>query len=339
MQRIAIIRFSAIGDVALWVPVVKRALQLNPTLHITFITKRQTAFLFNHTDRLSVIGVDVVQQYKGLFGIIKLAKFINQQHKFDSIIDGHNVLRTKIMMRLLKAKTKFIFDKGRQLKKDFVAKKTVQALPHTCMRYAAVLQQAGLQIDQHFTYPAIQISDADKQIAKQFIAPLSSKNIIGIAPFARHLGKVYPAQKMQEVLQKLGNYIIILFGAGQDEVAQMQAWQQKFGNVSMVNQYSFVQQIAIMHYCHKIVCMDSANMHIAAMQGIPVISIWGATHPDIGFAPLHDNDHNMIQISTRVLPCRPCAVFGNKPCTLTAAPYACMRLITEATIVEAIQKS
>jgi ADP-heptose:LPS heptosyltransferase len=339
MQQIAIIRFSAIGDVALWVPVVKRALQLNPSIHITFITKKQTAFLFNHTDRLSVIGLDVQQHYKGLFGIFKMAKFINKQQHFDVIIDGHDVIRTMVLRRLLKAPSKFVFDKGRQQKKDYVAKKIATPLPHTTQRYAAVLKQAGLLIDDQFNYPAIQISDVDKQIAKQFVSCISSKTIIGIAPFARHEGKIYPLEKMQEVLQRLQQYQIILFGAGPTEVAQMKMWQNKFANISLVTKFTFVQQIAIMQYCHKMVCMDSANMHIAAMQGVPVISIWGATHTDLGFAPLLDNQHNIIQISTKVLPCRPCAVFGNKPCTLSAAPYACMRLITEASIAEAINKN
>jgi ADP-heptose:LPS heptosyltransferase len=339
MPNIAIIRFSAIGDVALWVPVVKRALLLNKNLHITFITKKQIAFLFQHTERLTTIDIDLQQDYKGIFGIFKLAKFINANHQFDMVIDGHDVIRSKILLRFLKTKQKFTFDKGRKEKKAVVAKNSKSKLPHTCIRYANVLHKAGLRMDDHLNFPAIQIGEADKLIAKNFVNTIGNKNIIGIAPFAKHEGKIYPLHKMQNVIAKLSMYQIILFGAGPSELATMNQWQQLFSNIIVVNNFSFAQQIALMQYCQKIICMDSANMHIAAMQGIPVISIWGATHPDLGFAPLLDNSHNIVQISTRVLPCRPCAVFGNKPCTLTAAPYACMRLITEAQIVNAIQKA
>jgi ADP-heptose:LPS heptosyltransferase len=73
--------------------------------------------------------------------------------------------------------------------------------------------------------------------------------------------------------------------------------------------------------------MDSSNLHLAALAGVPTVSIWGATHPDIGFAPYGESKNNtIIQINTSDLPCRPCAVFGDKPCY--RGDHACMKNIT-----------
>jgi ADP-heptose:LPS heptosyltransferase len=65
-------------------------------------------------------------------------------------------------------------------------------------------------------------------------------------------------------------------------------------------------------------------MHIASLTGIPVVSIWGGTHPDIGFSALYQPKENHIQIPVEVLSCRPCSVFGTAHCT-HAKPFACMQ--------------
>jgi len=61
------------------------------------------------------------------------------------------------------------------------------------------------------------------------------------------------------------------------------------------------------------ISMDSANMHIAALTGIHIVSIWGATHPYAGFTPYISNSRSHI-VQNEDLSCRPCSVFGNKPC-------------------------
>jgi ADP-heptose:LPS heptosyltransferase len=79
-----------------------------------------------------------------------------------------------------------------------------------------------------------------------------------------------------------------------------------------------------------VVSMDSANMHLASLVGVPVISVWGATHPFAGFTGWRQQAVNNIQLN---LPCRPCSVFGNKSCF--RRDYACMN-IPEEIIIEKI---
>ena len=85
-----------------------------------------------------------------------------------------------------------------------------------------------------------------------------------------------------------------------------------------------------------VLSMDSANMHMAALVGTKVISIWGATHPHAGFTPFgQENEDQMIQISTEELPCRPCSVFGNKPCH--RGDFACMNRIEPDVVVKKVE--
>ena len=82
-----------------------------------------------------------------------------------------------------------------------------------------------------------------------------------------------------------------------------------------------------------LICMDSANMHFASLVGTPVLSIWGATHPYAGFYGYRQPMENAIQLP---LPCRPCSVFGEKPCY--RGDWACMDKILPEMILDKVNQ-
>ena len=58
--------------------------------------------------------------------------------------------------------------------------------------------------------------------------------------------------------------------------------------------------------------MDSGNAHIAAMLGIQVITLWGATHPFAGFSPFNQPFENALVSDRNLFPKLPTSVYGNK---------------------------
>jgi ADP-heptose:LPS heptosyltransferase len=77
----------------------------------------------------------------------------------------------------------------------------------------------------------------------------------------------------------------------------------------MAGKMSFKEELDVISGLDVMVSMDSANMHLASLYGVPVISIWGATHPFAGFYGWGQAIENAVQVD---LYCRPCSVFGNK---------------------------
>ena len=65
----------------------------------------------------------------------------------------------------------------------------------------------------------------------------------------------------------------------------------------------------IINTCKVFISLDSANMHLASLTSASVVSIWGPTHPFLGFSPLF-NDEYIVQLNEEELPCRPCSVYG-----------------------------
>jgi ADP-heptose:LPS heptosyltransferase len=58
--------------------------------------------------------------------------------------------------------------------------------------------------------------------------------------------------------------------------------------------------------------MDSANGHIAANYNIPVITLWGLTHPFAGFSPFLSLSENMIVSNREQYPQIPTSAYGKK---------------------------
>mgnify|MGYP003316851110 CR=1 FL=1 len=138
-------------------------------------------------------------------------------------------------------------------------------------------------------------------------------------------GKIYPLDKMQKVIESLSKKKqskVFLFGGGDTEVARLDGWSRQYENVvSVAGRLPLEQELALISHLDLMVSMDSANMHLASLVGTPVLSVWGATHPYAGFLGWNQSETNTIQ---KDLPCRPCSVFGNKPCRFNN--YDCLQI-------------
>ena len=313
MTKLLIIRFSALGDVAMLVPVVERLANTYPRLYITFLSRQQTAPLFaDLPDNVHFYGADLKGRHKGIKGMNRLLRDIDYQ-QFDAVADMHDVLRSKYLrMRFrLIGKRISVIQKGR-LDKYLLTKRhhISLPLPTTIERYQDVLQRLGLSVQ----LPP-QRTNGGERVG------------IGIAPFAAHKGKIYPLKKMEEVvrlLSKVGEPIY-LFGAGKQEQTILEQWAATYPNVtSLAGKQDMAKEIAIMRGLQLMVTMDSANMHLASIAGTRVLSIWGATHPTAGFLGYGQSESDCIQ---RDLPCRPCSVYGNKPCQY--GDYHCLDIAPE----------
>jgi len=106
---------------------------------------------------------------------------------------------------------------------------------------------------------------------------------------------------------------IFLFGGGASEQRVLEDWAARFPAATSLagKRYGFPAELALINHLDVMLTMDSANMHMAAIAGAPTVSIWGATHPYCGFKGWRQTDESTVQLP---LSCRPCSVFGDKPC-------------------------
>ena len=129
---------------------------------------------------------------------------------------------------------------------------------------------------------------------------------------------------------------IFLFGGGGAEQEVLEAWAAEFQACTSLagKKYGFAAEMALMNHLDAMLSMDSGNMHLAAIAGTKVVSIWGATHPFAGFTPWRCEQQLLIQ---QPLDCRPCSVFGNAPCR--KGNYECLRSIAPQRVADKVIQS
>ena len=216
--------------------------------------------------------------------------------------------------------------------------KVRKQLPSSFENYAEVFARLGYPVDIRQFRSIFPKEGGNLNLLPKEIGPKKSfETWIGIAPFAAHRGKIYPPQLMEQVIYRLikqqPNVRIFLFGKGEYEDKYFPLWNAQYRQCLTVNKYceGMYQELILMSHLNVMLSMDSANMHLASLAGIPVVSVWGATHPLAGFLGFNQNTDNAIQLD---LDCRPCSIFGNKPCQ--RGDYACLQNIPPERIVERI---
>jgi len=338
-KNILVIRFSAMGDVVLTVPVIQNLLKKYPETHITVLTKPFFKPFFQEIKNVNVYPVDLAETHKGLIGLYRLVKELNKNQKYDCVIDLHSVIRSWIICGffLLRGVPFFRIDKGRSEKNMFIKGKITYALSHTTERYLAVFKKSGFNFSLEKSLLTVGTL-ADKS---DFLNSLTSEVRIGIAPFAAHKSKEWGLENIHSLITKINNNYQVkfyLFGGGSEEVAKLETLANNYSNVTNIaGQFSLTEEMNFLQKLTAFIGMDSGNMHIAALLGLPVISIWGGTHPDLGFSALYQSKKNHIRALVNGKPCRPFSVYG-KLDVVEGKPADCIKKVKVAAIVKRLKE-
>ena len=327
-KHILVIRLSAMGDVAMAVPVLRAFTEQFPEVRLTVLTKSDFIPFFRDLDNVTVFPAEIKGRHKGILGIWRLSKDLKLLN-LDAVADFHNVIRSNIL-KLFLGKPFVQIDKGRKEKRDLVSGKIFRQLKFTHQRYLDVLKKLGYKVNL-----------ANPSFPKKKLIHESIKNItgekknqwIGIAPFAAHKSKMYPLQKMRNVIEELSkDYKVFLFGGGKDEVETLDEIAKEFSNTTnLAGKLNLSQELDIISNLDLMLSMDSGNGHIASMLGVPVVTIWGVTHPYAGFKPFNQPVDNSITIDRTQFPLIPTSIYGNK---YPKEYENCAGTIAEAKIIE-----
>ena len=341
-RNVLIARFSALGDVAMTVPVVYSVCEAHPRTHFIMLTQPVASSLFvNSPANLTVIGVDVKKKYRGMKGIYRLYRDMKEQYDIDVFIDLHDVLRTWILGMFCTfggVPVKRI-DKGRSGKRALTRRYNKRMFPLISQRerYREVFYRAGFVFNETFKSLFGGKKPAPKVFAEITTPKKDGERWIAIAPFAKHPGKIYPPHLMRKVVDEVASWDgvkVFLFGGGAEEQKVLAEWDAAHENVTSlaVKRYGFPVELSLLSHCDVMVSMDSANMHLASLVCLPVVSIWGATHPYCGFMGWHQDQRDTVQLN---MLCRPCSVFGNKPCRYK--DFFCLNGIAPSLIITHIK--
>jgi ADP-heptose:LPS heptosyltransferase len=340
-RNILVARFSALGDVAMTVPVIYSACRNNPSTRFIFLTKKgQETIFINAPENLVVIGVDTKKEYHSVAQLWRLFKELRATYDIDAFADLHGVLRTHALRLIssINGIRSHSIRKGRMNKRALTRAHNKVMLPliSSRARYREVFYNFGFDMTDNYSSLYGNGKGDPQMFASITGAKQEGEKWVGIAPFAKHKGKIYPVELMEKVVEKLterGNVKLFLFGGGEDERKVLGEWAAKYPRVVSLaeKRHGFPVELALVSHLDTMVTMDSANMHLASLVNVRVVSVWGATHPYCGFKGYKQRDADIVQLP---MTCRPCSVFGNKPCS--RGDYYCLAGIPPQVILNKV---
>ena len=341
-RHVLVMRFSALGDVAMTIPVLYPMCRANPDTHFVMVTKPWPASMFHdRPDNLEVVGIDVKEKHKGVFGLMKLAGQLRKQYEIDAVADLHNVLRTSVIGLFMKCHGIPVsrLDKERARRKALITHQGGPVTP-THDRYRNVFKELGFDAPYNFTrlYDGKPLPVSPIVLEKE-----PGQRWIAVAPFSGHVGKNYPLELMSQVVAELSgreDYWIFLMGGGKTEKIALRGIARTNKRViSMAEiKHGFNDEFALLTKCDLMLTMDSANMHLASLIGLKAVTIWGATSPACGFLGYGQEADNDIQLD---MDCRPCSIYGERECRY--GDYRCLGNIEPgriaAHVVEIVERA
>ena len=96
-----VFRFSAMGDVAMLVPLLRCLYKQNINVTVTLVTRKRFVPIFKEFTALQIVPPDFANQHKGLKGLYRLYKELKQR-KPHRIADIHKNLRTAVLRMFFK---------------------------------------------------------------------------------------------------------------------------------------------------------------------------------------------------------------------------------------------
>ncbi|MCH9024442.1 MAG: HAD-IIIA family hydrolase, partial [candidate division Zixibacteria bacterium] len=304
--KILVIRFSSLGDIILSSPTVLNLKIGYPQSHITFLTKhkyRPIVKMFGTVDEIAVLPKSgKFREQLSLFNYL-------EQQNFDIIVDLHSNFRSSLARTVLTAGQKVVYPRNRSARqrivrfKDFSAPDSnTHTHTHTIDKYNDCLSQLGF--DAPARRPVFQKSNG--QILAEHLTVL-------IAPGAAFENKKWPVEKFAEVAVKLhhSHQAKIIWAATENDKTPAKLKEQiPEENLSILSDHPLESLASIISQATITIANDSGIAHLSSAVGTPVISIFGPTHPALGFQP-----RGLLDLIVQAdVSCCPCSLHGDKKC-------------------------
>lgn len=302
-------------------PVFREFLEQNPDVEIVMVSRSNFEALFTDIPNVIFKGINL-DDYKGIFGLNRLANELIKEFNPNLIANLHDVIRTKVLDKIYRKKGLKVFkiNKGKEEKEELtdVWNLNKVQLKKTVERYADVFRDMGYKVE----------------LSHQLRSTSNEKSGIGFAPFAQHRGKMLPLEKSYELVRILAQkHKIYFFGGGKTEIETLEKWEREIPNTSnLAGKLNLTEELNKISQLELMISMDSANMHLASLVGTRCVSIWGQTHPFAGFLGFGQSEEDVVQVKD--LTCRPCSVFGDKECY--RGDWACLEELNVKKIVKKV---
>lgn len=337
-KNVLVVQTSFLGDTVLTLPLLSEIRRRFPVGRLSLLcTTTGMELLAGHPAIDELIVDDKRRTDAGLAGLWRKAKVLEQK-RFTLALSPHKSLRSALLLYLAGIPYRVGF---RQSKGAFLFNALVSRDPlrHDVQRNLSLLEAFGVAVADAGQAIDLPLSAVSRERARAVLTAAGvdpDKRIVGIHP-----GSVWPTKrwsaehfaKLIELLKREEACEIVLFGAPEDlETVERIQSRCAVGSLSLAGKTALRDLPAAIGACDLFITNDSGPMHIAVACHVPVVAIFCATTPSLGFYPYSSN---AIVVEKR-LSCRPCSSHGGRRCPLGTED--CIRLVRPEDVLQAARQ-
>lgn len=282
IQKICIVRLSAIGDVTLCIPLVMALKRSIPNVEITWVTSPSAYELLRGFEGVEFI---IFNKSKGLNGYIEFKRLMRNR-SFDALLALQASWRANLIYPLINSPLKIGFDRIRS--KDcqhFFTNNQIDHVPnqHLLDSYLSFLNKLGiddikvewaLPIEEERTWAIILRNSINKKIL--LVNPAASK--------AERTWKINRYIEAIRLAQNRWNLHVILTGGPNSKeisIGKLITKQMDSGITNLIGKTTVKQFAALTEVADAILSPDTAAVHFGAAANVPVIGLYAVATPDI----------------------------------------------------------
>jgi len=334
--RLLVAQSGFLGDVVLTTPLIAELRRRLAPTSLTVLTTPQARPLLEQHPAVDRVLVDAKRTAgRGILGLVHLAQQLRREG-FTLAVAPHKSLRTALLLTLAGISQRIGF---RQSPGWFLYHRRAIRDPHRheVERILCLMRAFGVEPEECGRRPLIEYSaraQADAEALLRAAGVEDSKPVFIVCP-----GSVWPTKRwtvagyagLVRLLERDYGRVLICGGPDDTVVAQAVHTQSGEQGVNLAGRADLQTFMALIDRARVVVSNDSAPMHMAVARGMPVVAIFCATTPSLGYGPYSER---AVVVEQPDLFCRPCSRHGGPVCP--RGTEDCMRSITASDVLAAV---
>jgi lipopolysaccharide heptosyltransferase II len=319
---------SFLGDVVLTTPLLSALRErLRPRRLAVLVRPEAVPLLDGHPHVDVVLADDKRGVTRGLGGLARLAARLRHE-RFDLAVSPHRSLRTAIVLAAARIPRRIGFaeSRGAFLYHERVIR---DRSLHDVQRNLALAGPFGGPAGEPRLHVAVQPAAAACAAA---LLPEGCGPLVGVAPGSVWATKRWTPEGFAGVLRALreqGARVVVLGAASERPIADQVVRLAGGGATVLAGRTDLATLVAVVDRLALLIANDSAPMHIACARDVPVVAVFCATTPALGYGPWGTRS----AVVETDLDCRPCARHGGRACP--RGTEDCMRLVRPEAVLAA----
>lgn len=324
-EPLLLIQTAFLGDLLLTIPLLKRLRKIRPQSKVHIVCRKGLGTVLKSlglVDEIHEIQKNKGETYRKVSETLKTLKF-------EWVFVPHPSLRSALLARQMKAKKRIGF--ARVWNFLFYTHRVERVRAPEALRLIGLLSPLDRDFKKRWReWLQIPWNTKDEQGLLPSMPEELSMNMsvilhraqpvlpVGPRTWAFFPGSVWatkqwPPDKFVELARKTiaaGDQVLWMGGPDEKTLCQelVEACPQ---SRSLAGQTDLWETLVVLSRCQGVVSNDSGGQHLAAVAGIPVLTVFGPTTLDFGFRPWAET---AAIAEYEGLFCRPCGPHGNRKC-------------------------